>query len=210
MHTNFGKGNLVDGVLKLLLSSDHLARLDQSLVSLFSGISEFDVLVDNIDHQETNPDLYHKKNESAPNGDQTTLLDKYKEAGQKLKSIQKLIKQTKFEMDKEKDNLVKVHDIYTEKFKQKVRDSKLHLNPESRQVLMKSLMHSHNRSVLNPQSAPKTPPNVHTKATQSTDKSIQTETEKSVQIKNFFQKVTPEQKQAIIKSLQMRKEILES
>ena len=64
MNNNYGKGNMVDAVLKLLLSSKNLGSLDKSLVSLFTEISEFDVLVDKIEHQDSNPKMYVKEKKS--------------------------------------------------------------------------------------------------------------------------------------------------
>ena len=46
MNNNYGKGNMVDGILKLLLSNENLASLDKTLVTLFTEMSEFDMLVE--------------------------------------------------------------------------------------------------------------------------------------------------------------------
>ena len=145
---SYGTGNMVDAILKLLLSSENLNSLDKSLVSLFSEISEFDLLVNNIDHQERNPKMYSNK-KSKKNNAQSKLLENYKNAGNKLKTIQNLIKKSHMEMDKEKVNLVKVHEIYINKFKKKVTGSENNLDEKSKRILMESLMNSHNKSIMN-------------------------------------------------------------
>lgn len=195
----------------MLLSSENLAELDKTLVNLFSEISEFDVVVDGLEHQKAHPDMYRDEvRESKDAPEEMGQLGKLREASLKLKSIQKLIKRTKHVIEKDKANLVKVHDIYTDKFKKRVQHSATNLNEQSKRILMESLMNSHNRSVLNIQK--KTVANETKLKSQSKleEKSMETVTEKTEKVKKIFERVTPEQKKAIIKSLELRKKILES
>ena len=208
MNNNYGKGNIVDAVLKLLLSSKNLGSLDNSLASLFSEIAEFDVIVDQIDHQDTNPDMYIKETKSSKAS--KDMIGQLKSASQKLKSIQKLIKKSKHEMEKEKVNLIKVHEIYTDKFKRRVRGSTNNLDEKSKRILMESLMNSQNKSIMNlkKKTIPKDEDIMEEKAN-PLDRTFKTVSEKTEEVKKIFDKVTPEQKKAIINSLETRKKILE-
>ena len=211
MHSNFGKGNLVDGVLSLLLSSENLVELDKLLISLFSEISEFDVLVDGLEHQRANPSLYAediREDKTEPAAD--TQLETLRQASQKLKSIQMMIKRTKHAIEKDKSNLAKVHDIYTDKFKKRVQNSATHLNEQSKRILMESLMNSQNRSVLNVQKKKAGTDQPEPDEPDSAEQSFKTISEKTENVKKIFERVTPEQKKAIIESLELRKKIMES
>lgn len=209
MNNNYGKGNMVDAILKLLLSSENLNSLDSSLVSLFSEISEFDLLVNNIDHQETNPNMYANKNKKQ-NGTQEELLEKYHKAGIKLKTIQNLIKKSHQEMEKEKMNLVKVHEIYINKFKKKVTGSENNLDEKSKRILMESLMNSHNKSIMNIQKKKiSNNGNIEKEEDIRENKSFKSISEKTEEVKKKFEKITPEKRDAIIKSLETRKKIME-
>jgi hypothetical protein len=210
MNNNYGKGNIVDAVLKLLLSSKNLGSLDNSLVSLFSEISEFDVLVDQIEHEEANPEMYIKETKSKKNNKE--MIVKLKSASQKLKSIQKLIKKSKHEMEKEKVNLVKVHEIYTDKFGRRVKGSTNNLDEKSKRILMESLMNSQNKSIMNLQKktiAREKEEDILEEKANPLDKTFKSVSEKTEEVKKIFDKVTPEQKKAIINSLETRKKILE-
>jgi hypothetical protein len=211
MNNNYGKGNMVDAILKLLLSSKNLGSLDKSLVSLFTEISEFDVLVDKIEHQDSNPKMYVKEKKSKKGGNKD-MINKLKSASKKLKSIQKLIKKSQHEMEKEKVNLIKVHEIYTDKFKKRVRGSTNNLDEKSKRILMESLMNSQNKSIMNLQKktiAKEKDEDILEEKANPLERSFKTVSEKTEEVKKIIERVTPEQKKAIIQSLETRKKILE-
>lgn len=206
MNNNYGKGNLVDAVLKLLLSSENLSALDDTLVTLFSEISQFDEMVDNLEHKEKNPEMFSIEEQIRG---YDTSLDEYKNLKGKLKSIQKLIKMSQKEMEKEKQNLVKVHQIYVEKFKKKMGSSQTNLDEKSKRILMESLMNSHHKSFAKPKQLREAD-----KSAEETDiketKSLSEMSKKTEEVKQMIDKASPEKKEAIIKSLEIRKKVLEA
>ena len=206
MNNNYGKGNLVDAVLKLLLSSENLSALDDTLVTLFSEISQFDEMVDNLEHKQENPEMFSIEEQKRG---YDTSLDEYKNFKGKLKSIQKLIKMSQKEMEKEKQNLVKVHQIYVEKFKKKMGSSQTNLDEKSKRILMESLMNSHHKSFAKPKQLREAD-----KSAEETDiketKSLSEMSKKTEEVKQMIDKASPEKKEAIIKSLEIRKKVLEA
>jgi hypothetical protein len=214
MNNNYGKGNMVDGILKLLLSKENLLNLDKSLVSLFTEISDFDMLVESIDHEESNPKMYVKSS----NGQDTStkgLKDTYKKAGQKLRNIRNLVKKSKQAMEREKGNLIKVHEIYTQKFQRRFNGSQTNLDEKSKRILMESLMNSQNKSLMNIQKKrvpdQKSADESEIKEVKSSqlEKSLSAASRKTQEVKRIIEKQTPEKREAIIKSLETRKKVLE-
>lgn len=205
---------MVDGILKLLLSKENLATLDKSLVSLFTEISDFDMMVESIDHQESNPKMYVKGNK-ASGALEKGLKETYLQAAKKLRNIRNLVKKSKLAMEKEKGNLIKVHEIYTQKFQRKFNGSQTNLDEKSKRILMESLMNSQNKSLMNIQKKrvpdQKSADESEIKEVKSSqlEKSLSAASRKTQEVKRIIEKQTPEKREAIIKSLETRKKVLE-
>ena len=117
MTNNYGKGNLADGILKLLLSSESLDKLDTSLINLHVKAAELETSISDLEHKRENPNMFKKTPEHKP--EEQTQFNEIKNIKDQLKQIKFLLKNCLVEMSREKDNLLRVHKIYTTKFKGK-------------------------------------------------------------------------------------------
>ena len=214
MNNNYGKGNMVDGILKLLLSNENLASLDKTLVTLFTEMSEFDMLVEKLEHREQNPGMYSGEKIAEENS--TESMSQIQKAALKLKDIRKLVKKSQHEMEKEKINLLKVHEIYTQKFQKRISTTQTNLDEKSKRILMESLMNSHNRSLINVQKRARAveqdksadESEIREVKGPQLEKSLSAVSRKTEEIKQIIHRQTPEKREAIIKSLETRKKVL--
>ena len=224
MTDNYGKGNLADGVLKLLLSSESLNQLDTSLVNLHIKAAELETSISDLEHRKENPKMFKKSFQ--PKEHEQNQFDDINEIKDQLKEIKILLRNCLMEMGREKENLLRVHMIYTDKFKGKINSLGNQLNQHSKQVLMDSLMVSHNKSSVIVRNLKGNFGKNHLNQNEDFETEVEVEnineveeiTEKPVNksyysqhttdIKSVLKKVDTKKRNAILKSLQTRQRLV--
>lgn len=200
INDNYGKGNFVDGVMTLLLSQESMNKLDQSLINLNIKNVEFETLLEKINHQEGCPEMYET------NTDNSESIPALQNISQVLKEIQKNIKLSLIELSNQKSNLIKVHEIYINKFKKKMNGSKAKLDEISRRTLIDSLNMTQNKSINKKANNVKTETNKPFKNIKESalNGSFRSISEKTENLKSVLSKSDPDTRKAILRSIETK------